>query len=339
VLSVAVLVALGFLRSENGGASWHFPDQSQFDGPLTLIATDRHNVGRLYAAGRGVFRSDDFGETWQTVNQDLRPQILAVDASTPERLYVVSGGSIWRSGDAGTSWKRIPTPSMSTGSLVIDSAGTLYTTGSGEVFRSEDAGDDWSLVTSIPLEGGVVAADARIPGVVYAVSCPIVGFGFFSCAIYKTTDAAVAWEGSLLDTTIFEAVLQIESSFTTPRTVYVALSYHKLGSSKGTVLASQDGGANWNTVFSSVDVGAIACDQVRPSVFYVSTLRHAVSRNTVGVYEVADGQTKLLGEEDFAVKRLAAAPDGSALYAIDASGEFAVFQLSPPHRPKLVPFR
>jgi hypothetical protein len=71
----------------------------------------------------------------------------------------------------------------------------------------------------------------------------------------------------------------------------------------------------------------------------VSTLRWVFSKNPVGVYEVSGGQPELIGQEDFAVKRLAVAPDGSALYAIDATGELAVFQLSPPHRPKNVPFR
>jgi photosystem II stability/assembly factor-like uncharacterized protein len=338
MLSAAILFAFGFLPTEGGVASWHFPDQSQFNGPVTLIATDRHNAGRLFAAGLGVFRSDNFGETWKALNQDLRPLILTVDPSTPERLYVVSRGSIWRSVDAGVSWRQILTPSPSVGSLVIDSAGTLYATGSGEAFRSENAGADWSLVTPIPFDGGVVAADSRTPGVVYAVSCTIVGFGFFVCEIFKTTDASITWQ-PILGTDLFEAVLQIDSTFVRPGTVYVALWAHDGVGSKGTVKASRDGGDHWDTVFSSVNIGAIAPDPVLSSVFYVSTLRWVFSKNPVGVYEVSGGQPELIGQEDFAVKRLAVAPDGSALYAIDATGELAVFQLSPPHRPKNVPFR
>ena len=338
MLLASALVALAFFHGENRGASWHFPDKSQFNGPVTLIATDLHNVRRLYAAGHGLFRSDDFGETWQVLNQDLRPQVLAVDPTTPERLYAVSGGSIWRSADAGASWKQISAPPDSVGYLVVDSIGTLYATGSGESFRSENAGDDWSLVTPIPFRGGFFAADPLAPGVLYAAACPLFG-GFFSCVIYKTTDASITWDGPILSTAVFEVVLQIELTSTAPRTVYVALSGHDLGSSRGTVLASLDGGDHWNTVFSSVDIGAMAPDPVRSSVFYVSTLRHAVSRNTVGVYEVSGGQARLLGQEDFAVTRLEAAPDGSALYAIDAAQELAVFRLSQPHRPKSVPFR
>lgn len=49
------------VRLPRSGPDWLVLDQSPINGKVSLLATDPHNVGRLYAAGQDVFRSDDFG--------------------------------------------------------------------------------------------------------------------------------------------------------------------------------------------------------------------------------------------------------------------------------------
>ena len=335
---IAALFVFELLSSDTSGGTWHFPDQSQFAGPLTLITPDWHVAGRIYTSGHGVFRSDDFGQTWLTLDRDLRLQYLFADPSTPDRLYAASGGSLLRSVDAATTWTAIPTPRKLPSFLVIDAAGILYATDPEGSFRSADGGDTWSPVMPVPLGGAPTSADPATPGLLYAVSCPLVG-GFFFCGIYRTQNGAGSWEGPILEAGVFEQVRRIESSAVTPRTVYVALTAHDLGSSSGVVLASHDRGDNWDRVFLTADLGSIATDPIRSSVFYVSALRYALSKNTVGVYEVSPERTTLLGQKNFAVSRLAVARDGSVLYAINTAGELATLRLVPPPRPQLVRFR
>ena len=61
--------------------------------------------GVVYLAGwRGLHRSDDWGSSWTPLTEGLPDEPvdgLAVARGAPERLYVVAGGRLWVSGDAG----------------------------------------------------------------------------------------------------------------------------------------------------------------------------------------------------------------------------------------------
>ncbi len=134
----------GVYRSSDSGATWHETGFGVPDPPqdrlwwVTSLAADPQGV--IYAAGvAGLKRGfwTNFGLPGTT--------FVAVDPLSPDRLYVVIGGSaLERSVDGGTSWTRlegatvtsvVPSPSVS---------GVLYATTSDRgVLRSEDYGDTW----------------------------------------------------------------------------------------------------------------------------------------------------------------------------------------------------
>ena len=109
-----------FYRSKDGGTTWTSFDQSPFlQGPgsgggdqgtrvfVSCVVCDPTTPGRLYAAcreesydvnnGRGVFVSEDWGETWRpfALNGLAKYCVgtLVVDPVNPSRLYVGTGGN------------------------------------------------------------------------------------------------------------------------------------------------------------------------------------------------------------------------------------------------------
>ena len=174
------------------GSGWVVLAQSPINGKVSTLATDMQNAVRPYAYGLGdVFRSDDFGQMCSSLNQDLKPRILRVYPTMPDRLYVVSGGSVWRSGDAGATWNNTAGPPKPVTTLVVDAAGIVYAAGSEGAFSSATAGDSWSPVSPI---GGFDAADPVTPGVLYGASCEGL-FPFLTCKEFRTTDGASSGQG------------------------------------------------------------------------------------------------------------------------------------------------
>jgi photosystem II stability/assembly factor-like uncharacterized protein len=76
----------------------------------TCLASDSFVHGRAWCGTSrgGVFRTDDGGNSWQSVGLEGR-LIMAVTASPVERDVVWVGtepSEVWRSGDAGNTWEQ-----------------------------------------------------------------------------------------------------------------------------------------------------------------------------------------------------------------------------------------
>jgi photosystem II stability/assembly factor-like uncharacterized protein len=78
---------------------------------ITALVSDLSNPQVLYATSAdGVFKSTDAGDSWQTMNtglSDTTIAALALHATQPSRLYVVSAsGTVFRSSDGAATWQR-----------------------------------------------------------------------------------------------------------------------------------------------------------------------------------------------------------------------------------------
>ena len=80
--------------------------------------------GRVVAGtrGDGVWVSDDFGETWEHLEDGLPgtskqfPAAIVFERDDPDRIYIgLSSGDLYASQDAGDSWRQLETelPSLS----------------------------------------------------------------------------------------------------------------------------------------------------------------------------------------------------------------------------------
>ncbi len=194
----AALEVGGAMRSANGGESWQdcaedltrfaslphlnsrIVSDSEAEGILDghAIATSAAEPGRVYLAVRmGLFISDDAGRTWQNLEVGkYSPQTygrdLRVSPHDPNVMYAclspafTSGtGSLWRSDDAGRSWRRFDkvmpaNTAMSVALHPADPKQVCFTAKTGGVFATTDGGESWQ---TIPYPDG--AGDA------YALAC------------------------------------------------------------------------------------------------------------------------------------------------------------------------
>jgi photosystem II stability/assembly factor-like uncharacterized protein len=182
-----MLVAMstgGVYNTRDGGESWQpgnkgihayflpHDEWPEFGQCVHKVARDSATPTRLYAQNhKGVYRSDDDGETWTSIEQGLPTNFGMTAVANPAR-----GDSVWlvpiasdgerippdatlqvqRTDDAGGTWTTQSTglPSPSFTNVLRDAAGTdthdqpgLYVgTRNGEVYASTDGGESFSRI-------------------------------------------------------------------------------------------------------------------------------------------------------------------------------------------------
>lgn len=185
----------GVVRSRDGGASW--ASTGLTGSGITALAVDPANSRTLYAATfgdfpkgklfKGVFKSLDAGETWDTSHKGLGTFIgtastvtaLVVDADDSNTIYLgMAGAGIFRSVDAGASWSPfndgLPNLNIRSLALVAGSPNTLYAGTAEGVFKIVDVLPVLSLDApstclgapwSVRLRGAQPETPARLRGV------------------------------------------------------------------------------------------------------------------------------------------------------------------------------
>ncbi|HEX3579172.1 MAG TPA: hypothetical protein VHY33_11475, partial [Thermoanaerobaculia bacterium] len=144
----------GLYRSHDGGKSWYtISDESLV---VNTIALHPQRPGRviLGVEGDGVYISNDNAKTFTRTCDGLRNLTItsiAADAAQPKNVYaaVAFGGSssgIYRSADAGATWKKLPTNDLpQILSLVItEDAEVKFVAGTEKGFFWSADGETWS---------------------------------------------------------------------------------------------------------------------------------------------------------------------------------------------------
>jgi len=141
-------------RSEDRGASFAtILDLGDAQGDLW---TPRDGASELYLAdGRSLWFSDDMGDSWTergVIHPDgTRAELTGSEAGAP-RLYAIvggDGGQLFRSDDAGASWRFMTAVSDYWGSLNASQLDPdLFAWGGVEVYRSADGGVVFEVVNA-----------------------------------------------------------------------------------------------------------------------------------------------------------------------------------------------
>ena len=101
----------GLFRTDNGGASWRTLDTGSTADPFEVVATSAEDV--LLAGPRGMRRSTDGGETFETVagRDVVRSPIDTIDrAGAALFAYDARGKTLLRSTDGGENWRPVVGP-------------------------------------------------------------------------------------------------------------------------------------------------------------------------------------------------------------------------------------
>lgn len=111
--------------SPDNGKTWH--DRRNLEVDVHMVEADPAHPGVVYAgaggSGPGLYRSTDYGETWEGIAEECGNFVVefAIDPSEPSRLYLGTArgrvtdwpnpggarGEVFRSEDGGASWKKL----------------------------------------------------------------------------------------------------------------------------------------------------------------------------------------------------------------------------------------
>lgn len=237
--------------------------------------------GRIYAAARDLYWSDDGGSSWQDWGDAGRrygPAIdLVVDPQDPSRLYVLVPFGVLRSDTSARTWTRVEgTQSYVFVDLEVagDDPEVLYASSVfgdeiGGVYKSTDRALTWQKMTADPsmLSRHLAVVDRQT---VYAAT--------LGGQIIKTTDGGISWESRNFSGSISLSVTALVADPNNPETLYV-------GTDRNGVYRTTDGGASWVPVNHGLGdrrIRALAVDAADSNVVYAGTRGQGLMRSLDG---------------------------------------------------------
>jgi photosystem II stability/assembly factor-like uncharacterized protein len=247
---------------------------------------DQPDVYYFGSTGGGVWKTLDGGQTWKSVSDGFfggSIGAVAVAPSDPAVVYVGAGeetirgnvshgDGMWKSTDAGKTWKHIgleDSRHISRIRVHPSNPDLVYVAAMGHafgpseqrgVFRSRDGGKTWDRVLFVSRDAGAVdlTFDPSNPRILYASTWRFrrTPYSFESggegCALWKSTDGGDTWhelsqnkgmpKGTL-------GIIGVSVSPSNPQNVYAMVE-----AKEGGVYRSRDGGETWTKTTSDSDL-------------------------------------------------------------------------------------
>jgi uncharacterized protein (TIGR03437 family) len=183
-----------FFKSTDGGLTWsarHFGSSAVY---VISVAVDPLSPNTVYAGtqNEGFFRSEDYGETWESVTTVLSGAItsLTPDPTDAGRLFASTATATYLSEDAGSTWTNVLNMPAWTVTIDPGDPSTVYaTTRTQGVFRSSDGGHTWQNIGLANLAAGPSAPVIVDPGNRQTLYVGSAG------SVFKTLDGGAHWFG------------------------------------------------------------------------------------------------------------------------------------------------
>ncbi len=176
--------SVGTLNSKDGGENWKFQNKNvradstpdnypEYGQCVHKLARNSQRPGVIFQQNHwGVYRSDDDGENWKDIRNNLPSKFgfpIAVDANDPKRAYVVplegdfsrvspdGNFFVWATDNSGKEWfplhRGLPKPAYFTilrDAMTADQedpCGLYVGTTTGHLYASRNSGGSWSRLS------------------------------------------------------------------------------------------------------------------------------------------------------------------------------------------------
>jgi photosystem II stability/assembly factor-like uncharacterized protein len=214
-----------------------------WDAPLVV---SRHVPGRLYFAANKVFRSDDYGNSWDVISEDLSQQIDRNTLKVYDR--VVSIDAVMKNGST-SPYGAVVAFSESLINENLLAAGT----DDGLVHISEDGGQNWRKIEAIPGAPeqsyvNSVLLSKHDENVMY-VAFNHHKFGDFKPYIFKSTNKGKSWTAIQNNLPERGSVYAIEEDYVDEDLIFVGTEFG--------VFFSPDQGQNWKQLKNGLPTIAV----------------------------------------------------------------------------------
>jgi photosystem II stability/assembly factor-like uncharacterized protein len=298
----AIILFIGFLMHATGNAqpkkATVSPDFNQVFGPLKWRSIGPFRGGRSVAAcgvpgdittyymgttGGGLWKTDDMGTTWRNISDgffktgsvgavavaesDRNVVYVGMGEHAPRGVMTHHGDGVYKSVDAGKSWKRVGLELTQHISRVIihpADPNTVYVAAQGPlygksdqrgIFKTTDGGLSWKKVLYVDDKTGPaeISMDMTNPRILYAAMWEhgrqpwrVISGGQGS-GLYKSVDGGESWQ-QLKDGLPTEmGKMSISVSRSNPEKVY-ALIESDSEKEAGGLFLSEDAGKSWSQV-------------------------------------------------------------------------------------------
>jgi photosystem II stability/assembly factor-like uncharacterized protein len=251
-------------------------------GRISDVAVDPKNPSVWYVAvsAGNLWKTENRGNTWTPIFEDYGSYSLGAVTVDPRDSNVVwlgtgennnqrsvsFGDGIYKSTDAGKTWKRMGLESSEhIQNIVVDprnssivyvtAIGPLWSSGGDRgLYKTTDGGQTWKAILSISADTGVtdLAMDPKNPDVLYAAAYQrrravgqLIGGGPES-GLYKSTNAGQSWTKLTKGLPSVEiGRIGIAVNWRNPRTVYALVTAQR---GEGGFFRSDDAGASWTRI-------------------------------------------------------------------------------------------
>ncbi len=277
--------SLGLYKTTDGGETWSAQDGGLIEPSVTSLAIDPADPSVLWAVDevRGAFRINGGGATWTPIPAPLGTRRILVDPATPSTLYGFGPNGIFRSVNAGNSWRSAGyTASPPDSFQVVLFAGSpptlLAGTASG-FLESSDQGTTWQGrnqgIREVSVSSIAVGPIAQ-PSIFAAVSTgslETMGAGWIAGSPVNAND----W--SALSGTVDGLATSVVIDPVSPMNVYAVVGLN--------FLRSTDGGRTWELISNgNFSFGWLAVGPTNPVTIYsairVATRIDPIVRSTDG---------------------------------------------------------
>ena len=260
----------GFFKSTDGGSTWRESTELKNEAIHSLFQAESNGDMLFAGSGKGVFRSDDGGESWKHLPTtgiiNLNVESLAVDPHNTNVIYAGTWHRMFKSTDAGQTWRLVKDGMIDDSDVfAIDidprDASHIIASACSGIYESKSSGEQWHKVQGIPSQSRrtrAIMQHPSVPGVVYAGTTE----GF-----WRSTNGGSSWT---LTTSKQLEVNSIAVHPKNPDTVYI-------GTNNYGIMVSRDGGRSFaptNGGYSGRFVNVLVADRVQAGRIYASTINN-----------------------------------------------------------------